>query len=462
MLALGMLLVGCSGDVNPADNDPKGNSTINDSGCDADSECGTGKICEVDECIDGDRNNSAEEAQSLLWDDSISATLNPAGDSDYYTFTARGGEYVRIATTTSFDSGDTVMVLREPTGQVVTWSDDFPTGSSVTSLDSVIYAYLAYEGEYLITIEDYDTYFSSEDGFGSPSYEYELSLSSWGNVTSEPDAFAEANFTSEVDSTNMWSSIGVHIQADSDKDYVKIEYSAKQLDQNGEIIGDAKFLYVNGVVNLDGSQLTPQVRLLDSDNNILSDFVNVGPDGELLYPNMSEGTYYLEIKDAADGGGDNYWTYLFLLARDNSPYPEEVETNDVIEDANVVEMVPLQTDGGSDYTVGKYYGDLMLPNDVDWYSFSHDYSDGYIIICLNSSLYGSTALPNVQLFDSDLNQITEATADDSQDPNLAIKEQIANTGMYYISVSDSEGLSSDWYHYLVYSTDFDPTSYSCP
>jgi hypothetical protein len=457
MLLVGILMIGCSGDVKPEDNDPNGNTSTEDLGCDSDDECGTGTICEAEECIDGDRNNSAEEAETLLWDDSITATLNPSGDKDYYTFTARGGEYIRLATTTSLESGDTVMVLREPTGQVVTWSDDFPTGSAVTSLDSVIYAYLAYEGEYLITIEDYASYYNSGEGFGSPMYEYELSLSSWGNVTSEPDGFADANFTSEVDTTSMWSSIGVHIQSESDSDYIQIEYSAKTEDGD-----DAKFLYVNGIVNLDGSQLTPQVRLLDSENNILSDFINLGPEGQLLYPNMSEGTYYLEIKDASDGGGDNYWTYVFLLARDYTPYPIEVESNDTSEDANAVDMALLQTDGGSDYIVGKYFGDLILPNDIDWFSFSHDYSDGYIIVCLNSALYGSTALPTVELYDENLTLITEATASDSDDPNLAIKEQISETGTYYFSIADSEGLSSDWYHFLVYSTDFDPTSYSCP
>jgi len=456
MLLKIMLLISCSGDVAPEDND-KNTTPIDDGSCQSDSDCATGTICETSECIDGDRNNSSEEAEAILWDDTITGILNPAGDKDYYTFTARGGEYVRITTTTLMEGGDTVLTLREPTGQVVTWSDDFPTGSAVSSLDSVIYAYLAYEGEYLLTVEDYDGYFNPDEAYGRPDYEYELNLSAWDNVTSEPDAFEDSNFTAEVDSTNLWSSIGVHIQEAEDSDFIRVDYSAKTEDGD-----DAKFLFINGVVNLDGSNLTPQVRLLDNEGNILSDFTNVGPDGQLLYPNMSEGTYYVEIKDANDDGGANYWTYLFLLAREYSPYPVEAESNDSSEEANAVEMSTLQTDSGSEYTVGKYFGTLSTSDDTDWYSIEHSYSDGYVILCLNSTLYGSTASPTVELYNDSMELIAEADSDSGADPNLAIKEQVADTGQYFFSVTGANGTSSDWYQFLTYSTDFDPTSYSCP
>ena len=40
-----------------------------DSSCAEDAACGTGQICEAGECVDGDRNNSVDEAESLLFTD---------------------------------------------------------------------------------------------------------------------------------------------------------------------------------------------------------------------------------------------------------------------------------------------------------------------------------------------------------------------------------------------------------
>ena len=41
---------------------------------------------------------------------------------------------------------------------IVTWSDDFPTGTRVTSIDSVIYAYLEEAGTYIVSVEDYNIF----------------------------------------------------------------------------------------------------------------------------------------------------------------------------------------------------------------------------------------------------------------------------------------------------------------
>ena len=456
-----IVLIGCR-DVVP--DEPTSSGTTSETEiCEVDSDCPVGTICDEFEgemdCVDGDRNNSLDEAEHLLWEDIIEETINPAGDMDYFTFTARGGEYIRIATTSEFEDADTVVTLRDSTGQVVTWSDDFPTGTTVTSLDSVIYAYLPYEGDYLISVEDYYAYMDPNEGYGSPNYEYSLELSKWSQATQEPDSPSEGAFELNLDGTNMWNSIGVHIGEDGDSDWVKINYSAKDEDGN-----DSKFLTIAGVQSLDGSNLTPHVKLYNEDQELVAEKSSVGSEGQILFPDMSEGTYFIEITDAGSSGSEAHWTYIFLLSRANSPYPLDIEPNNSDLESNSIEMVPLQTDSESEYTVGRQMGYFSDSNDTDWFQFPHDYEDGQTIICLNSQLHGSNAEPTVDIFDSNGELLSENTCDPDGDPNLSAVLDGVDVGTIIFSVtptSENVGLS-DWYQMLVYSTSFDATSFSCP
>ena len=180
----------------------------------------------------------------------------------------------------------------------------------------------------------------------------------------------------------------------------------------------------------------------------------MGADGTLLYPDMSEGKYYIEIVDANGGGSITHWTYVFLIARANTPILEN-SGNSSIENAQAIEMVPLSTDGGNDYTVGRQMGYLSGDGSADWFSVTHDQQldDGQFIVCLNSSLHGSTAMPLVELYDEAGSLLSEQTCDPDADPNLAIVLDDVELGQVYLSVSseDATGVASDWYQFLVYS-----------
>ena len=54
----------------------------------------------------------------------------------------------------------------------------------------------------------------------------------------------------------MWNSVGVLIDSEGDSDWIEIDYTTKDEDGN-----DAKFLGIAGMVNLDGSDLNPVVKL---------------------------------------------------------------------------------------------------------------------------------------------------------------------------------------------------------
>ena len=85
------------------------------------------------------------------------------------------------------------------------------------------------------------------------------------------------------------------------------------------------------------------------------------------------------------------------------------------------------------------------------------------LICLNSTKYGATTTPFVQITDSTGGIVVEGLAD-GDDENFTFQDFVPATGEYFISVRDENatGLRSDWYQFLVFTTDFDANSYTCP
>ena len=169
-LVLALVLFGCGKDepiedgstgVGSGDGGDEGGDDGGEYDCESDDECSSWEICESQECVDGDRNNSLDEAEGILWDDATSGYINPADDVDYYTFTAEGGEYIRVSVTNDSEEGDTVLVLRNPSGKTHAVVDNHPTGGSVSTYDSVMYAYLDEAGTWSLSIEDVGSYSGS-------------------------------------------------------------------------------------------------------------------------------------------------------------------------------------------------------------------------------------------------------------------------------------------------------------
>ena len=451
-------LYGC-GDK-PIESDPNDVPTsqpesVIDEGCSEDSDCGTGMICESQECVDGDRNNDQSEAVKLLWEAEAYETLNPYGDIDYFSFSAAGGEYIRAYTVTDYEEGDTILTLRDPNGKIVTWSDDYPTNSAVNSLDSVLYAYLSEPGDYLLSVEDYNSYFSTGTTIASKNYEYSILVEEWSRHVVDPDSLDAPGYDMDIDAVNSWNSVGLVIEESEDVDYVSINYTA-----------DSGKLLVSGIVNLDGSDLQSTVMLHDAAGEVLSTKPNVGPNGTLHYPMMDSGQYFLTISDQLGMGGMNYWTFLFLLAVDEDPYLQETEENGDFGFANEVELNETETSSGKPYGFGRATGTISSVDDEDWFVIEHKYEDGQALVCLNSSLYGSTLIPTVEIYDNSFELIASMVADPDGNPNMALENAILPVGNYYIRIySEQEDFvegKSNWYQFLTYSTTFEPTSYDCP
>jgi hypothetical protein len=459
-----LLGTGCGGDktiggdgADSSDAGGGGDDGGTDDTCSGDTDCSGWEICEGSECIDGDRNNSVEEAQSILWEDSRSGYVNPEDDVDYFTFEAEGGEYVRIALTLaeSFDASGTTIELRKSNGKVITSADAFATGTGVTGVDAVMFAYLDEAGTYTISVEDDGSAGRDPDGqtVGSSDYTYSLLLAEWSDHTDDPDDIDQAAFVMVLDSERIWNTAGVLLEDEGDVDWIQLEYQT-----------DGFTLFIDGNEDISGSDATPRVRLLDEDFVPYTDKINIGPDQYAIAPLLDAGTYYLEISDALGGGGSNYWTFLHVISReDTNVHTIEDESNDVQFSATPVEQEDFENGSGKPFTRGQAQGSVSDSLDEDWFEFEVTYEESWVVVCLNSTLLGSTVAPDIEVYDADGGLLDSASGSAGGDPTANLENIEVGPGSYYLRVvppEDVDGGPGAWYRFNLYVASFSVSSYS--
>jgi hypothetical protein len=452
------------GDESGEESGDEGGDEGGDDTCESDADCPSWSICEDSECVDGDRNNSVDEAESLLWDDSIDGYINPADDVDYFSFEADGGEFVYINVLDDEDEEtDVVIVLRKPNGKVLAMADAYATGTSVTGVDAAIFAYIPEAGSYSISVEDAGSYYSGGDAYGAQDYSFELSLSEWSQATAETDGFEQPNVTLGVDTERLWTSVGFVLEEDGDSDFVTVEYNVE----------DA-VIYMDGNQYVDGTDLSIQMRLLHEDGTVLSDKEDVGPEGYAIYPSASTGTYIIELSDALGTGGAEHWGFLHFISRlDGYVHDNEDEPNDYPLDAQELTLEEYENSAGNLFRRGQADGAIDVIGDADLYSFSVDYKENYLCTCVNSVEYGSATAPTFEILDSDgaLVQYEDSdgelqdaiyTGDGAQDPDTLIENLPLESGDYMLRVSGAkkDGGPGNWYRFNFFASSFEVASYA--
>lgn len=430
-----------------------------DGTCTEDTQCDAWEICEGGECVDGDRNNSVEEAAALLWSDTATGYINPEDDVDYFAIEAEGGEYVRLAVTLNenFEDSDTVVELRRSNGKVVSSADAFATETGVTGVDAVVFAYLDEPGTYYVTVEDDGTAGRDPEGavFGGANYRYTVELSEWGNATSESDDLDSPSMVLALDTERIWNTVGVLLEDEGDKDYIQIEYTT-----------DGATLYLDGNQDLEGSDATPRVRLLTEDGEPLTDKISVGPEEYALAPALESGTYIVEVSDAGGQGSENHWTFVHLISRpDTYAHDLESESNDTLVGANSVTQEEFENTGGNLFTRGQAQGVADDSEDEDWYRFEADYTESWVVACLNSTLWGSSMAPDIEIYDAGGTLLETGSGNDLGDPNALIENLMVEPGEYFLRVvppTDVVAGPGAWYRFNLFVASFEVGGYACP
>jgi hypothetical protein len=450
---------GDAGDDGSGDGGDAGGGDGDDDTCVEDRQCDAWEICEGQECVDGDRNNAVEEAQTLLWSDTATGYINPASDVDYFAIEAEGGEYVRLAVTLAegFEDSDTVLELRRSNGKIVSSADAFATETGVTGVDAVVFAYLDEPGTYYVTVEDDGSAGRDAEGaiVGGPGYRYTVELSEWGDATSESDALDDPSITVSLDSERIWNTVGVLLEEEGDTDFIALDY-----------VTDGLTLYLDGNQDLDGSDATPRVRLLTEGGEPLTDKVGVGPEEYALAPALEAGSYVIEVSDAGGGGSANHWTFVHIIARpDEYEHDLESESNDSLVSANAVSQAEFENSGGNKFTRGQVQGAADDAADEDWFRFEAGYSESWVVACLNSTLWGSEMAPDIEIYDAGGSLLETGSATSTGEPNALIENLQVEPGDYYLRVvppSDIVGGPGAWYRFNLFVASFEVGGYACP
>lgn len=447
----------CSGDK-PIDGDGTTDGQTDDAGatgpeCVEDSDCSDWEICDDDACVDGDRNNSVDEAQTLLWDDGVEGILNPAGDVDYFKLVGEGGEFLRLRTVHEFGDagGDTVLTLRDSAGKVLTSSDDYPTGSSTSSADSTLYAYLPSAGDYYIQVEDQGTYYENGEELGDADYVYTLTVETWGQHTSEPDDGGDPSVELSIDGTGSFYAVGVALEEAGDVDAITITHGLSDVN-----------LWVPGMLDLSGSDAEPSVRLWSSGEELFLQREGM-PESYAYYPFAPGDTYTLELYDEDGQGGEDYWFFVFPILYDSGDsYPVETEANDDAASADVLEMTDSTTSSGSTYAVGQATGYIDAEGDEDWFRVAAR-ADAELVVCLSSARGGSLATPDLEVYDATGALIDSSSGSAATVPNAAVEDIVMGSGEYFIRVVEPDpgptGAGA-WYRFVVYTADFEIGTYA--
>ena len=508
------LLAACGGkdvEINDGESAGTGGATVEDNSCTEDTDCQAWEICDASACIDGDRDNSFSEATNFSKsEEGVSGYINIPGDVDHWRYTASGGEFIRASIDPHEDRGedepgaDLKLTVYTPDGAPLTSADNYPNGGSVGNYESVIYAYLAYAGDYIFKIEDVN----ADSPWGGQEYNYRLRMYDWNQVTWGNDSTLEApiNFAGEEGNgltmtTNSWSAVGVLIEEEGDVDYIALDFvddnvvnssGALYEDEDGVPYGWYQGeLTVDGLLDLSGSDATPLVTLHDPEDLAASTREGVGPDGSLKYPALRAGTWVLALSDAYGGGGPNHW-YAVLLNADHrgNGHAWESESNDTASAANAIEMVEARNTNDKAFATGTIQGRVDTVGDIDHFSIMAPESingtpeEGadpaqWVVICLTSSNQGSALAPTITVTDSEGNLMSDSEdvavedipSDPDADPNFNVENIIIEPGeTLTIAVdpgADTMAGPDEWYKLRAFIASFPVSSYedggySCP
>lgn len=403
------------------------------------SACLTYEICGEGECIVGDENNDVTEAEALLWESDAAAYLQSDDDVDYFSFTAAGGEFVRVSTEAigTDETMNTIVTVYDPNGKVHQIEDEHAAGS-VSNYDTVLYTYLHMPGVWIIAVQDVD-------GYGSTTAQYNVKVSETGGKTQESDSLLDPGYTFEATKANTFWAVGVLLGESGDSDWIEIDLPWENCP-----------VYVQGSQYVGGTDATATVEFFLPDGTQLNRKEGLGPEGTAMYPEVDGKKLILSASDANGGGGDNHWFFLFIsIGEGGYSYTQESEPNDLLSEANSLDSTWTTNDDGAPYAYATGWGTLEWEDDEDYFYVTVE-QDQYLQVWGTAGSLGSLLDAEVEVFDPNGVSLKSGTDGDDNFPDLSNIGPL-DAGNYAIRVrhEDVDGSGPAWfYRFSIFQTGY--------
>ncbi|MCP4871867.1 MAG: hypothetical protein GY898_24435 [Proteobacteria bacterium] len=356
--------------------------------CDADTDCSFTVGLEIcgDEgvCVEGDRNNSIDEAQLMEYDTSTQLYIAPAGDVDYYRFTGTQGDLFLVSTlATDPETLDTVVIYYDEDGTELAFNDDFERVTSVPP-DSRLYSGVPATGTFFFSVQDRRSWANdpTDPAVGGDDSQYTVTL---GRAPGDTAIVVASEDNDEPASATIWDvantltnyTVGGTLEPTGDHDWLRVPVEAGQA------------LRVYGFPN-GGSLGTTEVSVyLPDGETLISTHEALAWDTEhrAFIPVLEDGDYYLDVSEADGRGGFGYWYFLHAAKnKAEDGFPPEVEPNNSSEEAE-----PLTGDD-------TLWGRIHPAGDEDWYAFTAEAGERLTLRFTRTQHLESTAL-TVTLYD---------------------------------------------------------------
>lgn len=372
-------------------------------------------------------NNTLATANSIAPDITITGTLNPMGDVDFFAFEASAGQQVTIdvdaQSLTPKSPADTVVTLYDGSGRQLAENDD----ESLDTRDSLLRFTVPTAGRYVFRIRDVAQR-------GGPNFAYRARVTLTGGAPSSRFIESEPNNSiAQANSITPNVTIRGALDPSGDVDFFAFQANAGQRLR----------------IDVAAKRLTPPsaadtvVALFDSSGRKLAENDDRAPgqlDSLLEFTFTATGRYFFSIRDFGNKGGRDFTYEASVTLTGGAPARvNESEPNNTLAQAQAITPDVL--------VVGR----LDPAGDVDVFSFRANAGQRLTVdINARSLMPPSEADTVVTLFDSNGQQLAENDdAGGSLDSFLTF--EIPRSGQYFVRIRNfsPKGGSSYTYEALI-------------
>ena len=345
----------------------------------------------------------------------VNGTIDVAGDEDWFAVTLVEGRQYQfdLAGNTLSDS---FLALRDSSGAVVTFNDDFGSG-----LDSQISYTATASGTFYLVAAAFST--------GTGTYTLttqDFSLPTIPGITISEGSTDTSGGTSTTDTLVSGDTFNGTLSTSSDQDWVRIDLTA----------GTEYTFDLQGTGAGTGTLADPFLVLRDANGNFVAqdDDSGTGSDARIVYTAASSGTYFISARTFGSDGG----TYALVTAPeertedDSTPAPSPTIPGITVSEGTT--DAPASTETTIDIISGDTFeGELDVSSDRDWVSIDLTAGTEYTFD-LQGTGAGTGTLADPFLVLRDANGNFVAQDDDSGTGSDArIVYTAASSGTYFIS-----------------------------